>query len=279
MFTKIALEIKPPFISPLVFPMDFSLVGLELLLVSVKEPWTHWHPESYSKVTIERFQFCHDKVTQDIQRVWPNFCSNPDCWTWQYPTRKTRPAHLIGSINTWSLTLEGSLKKKKKSPSDGWTGSAGGRDDELQSEASSGAVINGVLPETSAAPLSIIIRVEEPSGGMTVSVVRSLAVGGCLLRFSSPHFCQYTIEAIAGRVGALWQWRRSPTIIHQWFPPAAGQCVVGFLHCASGSGALQRQVYWFCWDFGMVLPDFQQRHLYGERANRKSGFLAVSFFD
>lgn len=154
-------------------------------------------------------------------------------------------------------------KKKKKSPSDGWTGSAGGRDDELQSEASSGAVINGVLPETSAAPLSIIIRVEEPSGGMTVSVVRSLAVGGCLLRFSSPHFCQYTIEAIAGRVGTVWQWRRSPTVIHQWFPPAAGQCVVVFLHCASGSGALQRQVYWFCWDFGMVLPDFQQRHLCG----------------
>lgn len=74
------------------------------------------------------------------------------------------------------------------SASDGWAGGAGRRDDELQSEASSGTVINGVLPETSAAPLSIIGRAEKPSEGMTVSVVRSLAVGGRHLRFSSPHF-------------------------------------------------------------------------------------------
>lgn len=74
------------------------------------------------------------------------------------------------------------------SASDGWAGGTGRRDDELQSEASSGTVINGVLPETSAAPLSIIGRAEKPSEGMTVSVVRSLAVGGRHLRFSSPHF-------------------------------------------------------------------------------------------
>lgn len=78
-----------------------------------------------------------------------------------------------------------------------------GRDDELQSEASSGAVINGVLPETSAAPLSIIIGVEQPSGGLTASVVRSMAVGGRLFEVSSAHVCQYTMDMIAGRVGAL----------------------------------------------------------------------------
>lgn len=73
------------------------------------------------------------------------------------------------------------------SASDGWAGGAGRRDDELQSEASSGTVINGVLPETSASPLSIIGRAEKPSEGMTVSVVRSLTVGGFHRHILSVH--------------------------------------------------------------------------------------------
>lgn len=66
---------------------------------------------------------------------------------------------------------------------------------------SSGTVINGLLPETSAARLSIIGRPEEPSEGLMVSAVRSLAEGG---HATTPFevfitvFCHYTIKAIAG---------------------------------------------------------------------------------
>lgn len=178
-----------------------------------------------------------DQATQDSNKSF-----TPACWTLQYSTRK--PAQLQHLFtDTWG-SCHG-----KKIPSDGWASSEGGRDDEVQSEAFSRAVINGVLPETSAAPLSIIVRVAQPSGGMTVSVVRSLAVGGRLLRVSSAHVCQYKIEMIAGRVGALWQWRHSQqTVIHQWFPPAAGRWVVGLLRrVSSGSGALLKaEVFELC---------------------------------
>lgn len=57
-------------------------------------------------------------------------------------------------------------------------GGAGGGDAELQSGGSAGTVINGPLPETSAARLSIIGRAEKPSEGVQFRDVRSLAVGG-----------------------------------------------------------------------------------------------------
>lgn len=57
-------------------------------------------------------------------------------------------------------------------------GGAGGGDAKLQSGGSSGTVINGLLPETSAARLSIIGRAEKLSEGMPFRDVRSPAVGG-----------------------------------------------------------------------------------------------------
>lgn len=111
----------------------------------------------------------------------------------------------------------------------GWWGR--GRDDELQSGGSSGTVINGLLPETSAVRLSIIGRPEKPSEGMMVSAVRSLAVGGHATPFEVfiTIFCHYMIKVIAGRVGAFWQGQYSPPVINQWFPLMIRECVDGFL--------------------------------------------------
>lgn len=114
-----------------------------------------------------------------------------------------RSVHLINtySINTWSLTLKGSFQFQPVM--DGLVGRGG--DDELQSGGSSGTVINGLLPETSATRLSIIGRPEKPSEGMIVSGTRSLAEGGHTTPFEVfiTVFCHYMIKVIAGRVGAL----------------------------------------------------------------------------
>lgn len=67
-----------------------------------------------------------------------------------------KSAHLIStfSINTWSLTLKGSFQFQPVM--DGLETPGGGRGVELESGGSSGTVINGPLPETSAARLSFI---------------------------------------------------------------------------------------------------------------------------
>lgn len=112
--------------------------------------------------------------------------------------------HLISaySINTWSLTLKGSFQFQPVMDGPVW---GRGRDDEFQSEGSSGTVINGVLPETSATQLSIIRQAEKPSEGKMVSVMRSLADGGHPTPFEVfiTVFCHYMIKVIAGWVGAF----------------------------------------------------------------------------
>lgn len=75
----------------------------------------------------------------------------------------------------WSLTLKDGFHFQ---PVMDEAGGAGGGDAKLQSGGSSGTVINGLLPETSAARLSIIGRAEKLSEGMPFRDVRSPAVGG-----------------------------------------------------------------------------------------------------
>lgn len=72
-----------------------------------------------------------------------------------------------------------------------------GGGDELQSGGSSGTVINGILPETSAARLSIIGQLQNPLEGITV---RSLAGGGPVTTPSEVFiaaFCHYMMKVIA----------------------------------------------------------------------------------
>ncbi|KAL7386895.1 hypothetical protein ABVT39_015277, partial [Epinephelus coioides] len=112
-----------------------------------------------------------------------------------------KSVHLIStySINTWSLILKGSFQFQPVM--DGLVGQGEGMMNSNQG-GSSGTVINGLLPETSATWLSIIGRPEKPSDGMMVSTMRSLAGGG---HATTPFevfitvFCHYMIKVIAGR--------------------------------------------------------------------------------
>lgn len=120
---------------------------------------------------------------------------------------------------------------------DRWTGGTGGRGDELQSGVSSGTVINGLLPETSATQLSIIGRAQKLSEGMMGSAVRSWAGGG---HHAAPSevfitvFCHYMIKVIVGRAAALWQVQYSPPVINQWFPLMIRTRADGFLCKCAG---------------------------------------------
>lgn len=102
-------------------------------------------------------------------------------------------------------TLKGSLQFQ--AVMDG-AGGARRRGDEVQSEGSSGTVINGGLPETSAARLSIIRRPGKPSEAATASTTRSESAG-----VSFRGFHHYTIKAIAEGVGA--QGQSSQPVINQ----------------------------------------------------------------
>lgn len=86
------------------------------------------------------------------------------------------------------------------SASDGWAGGAGRRDDELQSEGSSGTVINEVLPGTSAARLSIIRQPEAIGGNEGLSCEVSVSRRTPFAVFITA-FCRYMMKVIAERVG------------------------------------------------------------------------------